>query len=195
MARTYQLTADQVIGKARYILQDEDIGAYRWSNPELLGWLNDAVNTVLSVIPSLFHVTVQHTCIAGYRQTIESSRAVSLTEIIGIPAADASVLSSFMPGWQSATAGSIDNWMRIAGDPLGFYVYPPSNAGQVLQALIVQSPAPLDDVTDIIQIPENYEPALIDYLVAMAQAKDDESVDMTRMQAFQQTFTARIKGL
>lgn len=194
MTRTYQLTAGNVISKARYILQDESDGTYRWSNKELIGWLNDAINSMLGIVPALFSETVQHTCSAGYRQTIVNARSVALIEIVGVPPADVAVLAQFMPGWQTAAPGAIKNWMRIEGDQLSFYCTPPSADGQPLQAVVVVSPIPMDSTTDILPVPENYEPALVDYVVAMAQAKDDESIDMNRMQLFQANFAARVKG-
>lgn len=192
-SRVYEMTASQVVTKARYILQDETI-PFRWSSLELISWINDAISTMVGIVPGLFTTTTQHTCNAGYRQTIVNSRAALFAEVVGVPAADHNTLTQFMPGWQASPAGPIQNWTRVESDPLSFYCYPPAVEGTALPVLIIERPLAVAELDDFIPLPENYEPALVDYVVAMAQAKDDESIDMNRMQLFQANFAARVKG-
>lgn len=193
VSRAYQLICANVISKARFILQDRT-AAYRNPDDELIGWINDAINAVLGLFPALFAASLTHSCVAGHRQTVVNARAVSLIDVVGVPACDPAALTDFLPGWQTAPQGATVNWMRVANDPLSFECYPPAPAGQALPILAVVSPDPLEDPTDVIPLPEAYEPALVDYIVAMVQMKDDEAIDFGRQQQALANFTSRIRG-
>lgn len=173
MPRTYQLLASTVLTKARAVLLD-DVAPYRNADAILLGWLNDAISVLVSLFPSLFSSSVTHTATSGHAQKIVTARAVELLDIVGVPKADFETLTLFSPGWQSSTEGTIQNWSRTEKDPLGFYCYPPSPVSQTIPVLLVVSPAPLVATTDVVPIPESYEPALVDFIASYAQLQDDE---------------------
>lgn len=193
MARTYTLLCSEVLAKARYVLQDST-APYRNTDPEMLGWINDTIKTILSLVPGLFTDVVQHVCEAGFEQKLTNERASGFFSVVGVPEGDLDTLTLFSPGWQNAAQGPIVNWLRAANDPLGFYCTPPATAGQTLQVNAVITPTPLTLLTDLIPVPEAYEPAIIDYIVAMAQLKDDEAVDAARQQLLMANFASRIKG-
>lgn len=190
MPRTYQLTAAQVITKARLLLQD-DVAPYRESDPVMIGRLNDALSALLSLLPMLFSESVTHTTTAGYFQRVIEARAAELIDVVGVPACDLQTLTQFLPGWQGSAPGDIQNWLRVAGDPLSFYCVPPSVGGVSLTIAISVAPTPLAVTTDLVPVPESYEPALVDYLVSAAQLQDDEQGDHGR----QRTVLARSLGL
>lgn len=185
-----------VLDKARVIVNDNDPDGYRQDDPTLIGWLNDALATVCTIIPGLFTQAISHTCVAGYRQTLEYDRAVALVDIPGLPPADASALSLFKPGWKSQTAGSAVNWMRPSGEePLVFHLYPPSEAGQKLDVVAIVAPDPLSSRTSAVPVPENLLPALVDYVVAIHESQDDEHTNSGKQAAAMNQFAARISGL
>lgn len=193
MSRTYLLTVNTVLSKVRRLIQDETT-PYRYTDAELLGWLNDAITTMVSLKPGLFTTIATHTCSDGYRQTVVNTNAHMLVDVIGVVSADLASLTRFVPGWQTATPGAIVNWMRDPQEQLSFFCYPPAVEGQSLSVEIVEKPAELTATTDRVPVPESYEPALVDYCVGMAQSKDDEAIDMNRMQQFMTNFAGRVKG-
>lgn len=193
MPRTYTLLVSTVLAKVRRLIQDET-SPFRYNNDELIGWLNDAIASMVNLVPGLFTSMVTHTCSSGYRQTIVNTRAAALLDIIGVVPADMTSLTRFTPNWQTAPNGTIANWMRNPAEPLSFFCYPPSAEGQVLSALIVEKPATLSATSDLVPVPEHYEPALVDYVASMAQFKDDEHVDTNRQQQLMANFAARVKG-
>ena len=195
MARTWVNAASDVIARARNITNDEDSGGYRTSDATMLLWINDALQTLVNTAPDLFQETATHTCTAGYRQVIETERAVSLVDVVGVPMADMVSLSRFSPAWTSGTAGAIKNWLRAAEEKLTFYVYPPSASAQSLSMLIVRAPAKLTATSDKIPLPETFLPALVDYVVAMIELKDDEHVGSGRQQLLMQQFAQRVGGV
>lgn len=194
--RTYLLTAGDVLDKVRVILNDkrQDMG-YRNSDPELLGWLNDALNTMVGVNPGLFEVDDVHTCTAGYMQTVVKERAVMLIEVIGLPEADPLTLAQFAPGWTSGTPDTTLNWMRPKADPLRFMTHPPAVAGASLPIRYVKSPAPVATVNDLVEVPENYEPALVEYVAGRAEMQDDEHVNSGRASQLMDRFVASVQSL
>lgn len=194
MARTWVNSVSDVIARARIIVSDADAGGYRQSDAEMLMWINDALAVLVDVMPHLYQEAVTHSCAAGYRQVVEAERAVSLLDVVGVPLGDMVTLSQFNPGWTSGTQGAIKNWLRAAGEDLVFYTYPPAQAGQNLGLLIVQAPARLTATTDKIPLPENLLPALVDYVVAMLEFKDDEHVNSGRQQLAMQQFSMRVGG-
>lgn len=192
MARTYSLTAGQIIAKARLILNDT-MAPYRDDDQAMISWLNDAIQMAVTVNPSLFIKSAPFECVAGYRQQFDVARAVAVVDVVGVPVADPVSLSAFMPGWHNATQGNAQNWMRVLQEPLDFELYPPSFNGQTLTIHYVASPQDIVSLGDVVLLTENYAPALADYLVGRASFKDDEHVLSGRAQAFEEKFMLAIK--
>lgn len=196
MARTFNLTAESVISKARSMINDTrtDMGL-RQLDPEMLAALNDALNAMVGLHQGLFETDGAHTCAAGYLQTLENSRAVQLLDVVGLPEADLISLAQFRPGWTTEAQAAPKNWMRAAGDALRFMTYPPALAGEVLSVRFVKAPDTLTATSDLIPLPENYEPALVEYLAGRIEMKDDEHVESGRAQSLMDRFAANVKAL
>lgn len=194
MPRVYETTVASILGKVRTLVQDKT-QPYRAADSEIIGWINDCIKTVVSLVPQLFIASGSHVCTDGYRQTIINTRAHAVVDVIGVPVADLATLTQFYPGWQAATHGAIQNWMRPVNEPLSFYTYPPSDAGQDLTISFVEVPEDLTSSADFIPLPESYAPAIVSYCVAMVEAKDDESIDTNRAQQSMTDFVGRIRGV
>jgi hypothetical protein len=201
--RTYEGTVQDVLGRARYLLQDEgketptsplDPTLYRWTDAELLVWVNDGLDAAARVNPALFTKPMVHNCTAGYYQTLSIARAVRLVDVVGVQICDKEALTQFAPGWQSGTPGTARNWMPAPGDENSFMVYPPSPSEQSLTVMVVQAHPRVDDGADVIDLPETHIPALAQFVVGMAESKDDEQINTQRQQAVMANFAALIKG-
>lgn len=193
MARTYTITAGDLIGKARTMLNDLS-SPYRNDDSTMIGWINDAMNMALTANPALFSTVGAFTCAAGFRQQLEGTRAVAVLDIIGVPQIDMATLTMFSPGWHGGASGAATGWIRMAQEPLAFEVYPPSAAGQALTIHYVESPAPLSATSDLVPMSENYGPALVDYLVARASHVDDEHVLSGRATLFDEKFIQAVRA-
>lgn len=193
MPRTFQATVQDVIDKVRTLTQDTT-ATYRTSDAELIGWLNDALSTLVALVPQHFTVTDTHTCTAGSRQVIATNRAHSMVEVIGVPFADYAAMSAFKPTWQTDTAGAIQNWLRAVNEPLVFFTYPKQAGGESLSVMLVKAHDELTAVGNTILLPETFEPALVAYCVGMVESKDDEHVNSNRAQAAMADFAGRITG-
>lgn len=197
MPRTFHLTASSVLTKARAMINDLNVDGtgYRVSDPLMIGCLNDALNAMVGVNPGLFSVLETHTCQQGYMQSLFNDRAVAFQEVIGLPQGDSVTLSQFSPGWMTAAQATAREWMPVAGDPLRFMVYPPSPDGQSLTLRFVKAPAPMATVNDLVPVPENYEPALVEYVAGRAEMANDESVDTQRATSLMDRFVASVAAL
>ena len=190
--------AVDIIPQARFLLQDEQ--AVRWTDAELLTWINDCLSVMLGIRPDLFNVLATHSCAAGAEQSLTVDRQVQFQEVVRVVGGTAvlptsrQVLSSFNPSWFLGTEGPAVNWMPHDESPTKFYVSPPSPAGQQLQVRLVQDHATLVSVTDTINLPENYAPAIGAFVVSRAEAKEDEQVNNGRMAAFMSDFVGMIGG-
>lgn len=197
MPRTYTMTAGSIITKARAMINDDlpSTGA-RTTDAEFFGCINDALNVLLNIRPGLFSNTLTYTCVAGYRQAIESPRCVEFMEVVGVPECDRMTLTQFLPNWNNNTAGAgaTVHWMREPADPLRFDVYPPALANATLTVRVVESPAPITALADTIKISENYEPMLVEYVAGRTQIRDDEHVNSNRAVQLMDRFVAQAKG-
>ena len=61
------ILVSEILNNVREIIQDEL--ALRWSDDELIDYLNDAVRTAVMIKPDINPVTEEFTCAAGYKQS------------------------------------------------------------------------------------------------------------------------------
>lgn len=190
------MTPQNIITDARYILNDTDATAYRNSDNELLGWVNDLLDIMAGVRPEFFSEIADHTCSTGAEQTLATTRAVKILDVrrvvggTAILPADKAALDAFSPGWYSEAASAAVNWMPGIS-PLKFYLYPPAANTQHVEVLFVRAPAVLV-IGDTLPIPDNYQMAFVNGVVGYAEAKDDEHVDSNRSAQAKADFVALI---
>lgn len=183
-------TVQDVQDRARDVFNDPT--KVRWTDPELLRWVSDALDQVARVLPMLFTKRATHVCAAGALQTLAFPRASALVGVIGIPACHKSGFDAFMPAWQSLPAGPAVNWMPADNGPKSFLLYPPSANGQSLAVDYVEAPAECTALTDVLPVSEDYVSALADYVVGMSEFKDDESANSGRAQSFLNSFYSKL---
>lgn len=186
-----------IIPGARRILNDEDASGYRWSDAELIGWVNDCLDVMVDLRPDLFNSLAVHTCAAGAEQTLNEPRMRGVQNVLRVTGGravlttDREVLDAFNPDWYSIGQSAAVNWMPHPESPYKFYLYPPAPIGQQVDVRFIQAHQEVG-ATDSINVPENYAPAIIAFCVARAEAKDDEQINSGRMQAFLSDFAGMI---
>lgn len=195
------MTPAEIIASARFILNDRDDGqvAPRQTDPELLGYVNDGIREVATARPDLFLTIGDMPCIAGRcEQATTFADVVRLVEVLSIHGGQALTLfdrrtmDAFRPGWRMDPAGAARQWSPMEEDQLRFFVYPPAPPGQVLDVRYVRLPASVGLADAIKDLPENLQPALVDYVVHRAESKDDEHVLSARSAAFLASFRVKI---
>jgi hypothetical protein len=194
------MTPGEIIAEARYVLNDTDPLAYRQSDEELLQYVNSGLCECSTLAPQLFYATGDMQCAPGETEqgvTFEDAQAIA--EIIRVKGGrvilpgDMQALSLFNPAWGQDAAGPALNWFRHTGDPLRFYVYPAAPDGQTIEVKYVRSPAKVGLNDEITDLPPALHPALVNYVIAKAENKDDEHVNSGRAVAAYQQFLAMLK--
>jgi hypothetical protein len=194
-------TPADIIATARTIYNDADSVLYRKEDAELLGYLNDGMREVSGLKPELFMTIGDMECTAGeVEQAVSFADAQALVEVLCIHDStaltpfDFATLSAFRPGWRTDAAGAAQQWSKLQGDPLRFFIYPKAPASQTLDVRYIRIPTVLA-LTDVIdEVPEAYIPALVDYVVYRAESADDEHAISGRATSHYQAFVAKVKG-
>lgn len=182
-------TAQEIIDRANLILQD--IHNTRWSQSELLGWLNEGQLMVVNLQPSSYSEYRTLDLTPGTQQTLPDDN-IRLLDIVrnqdGVYNTSIRVvaridLDTQVPNWHRHKPNHIvQHYMYDMVHPDIFYVYPPqpeephpyANKGRI-EAILAVVPPSLDTVGDVISLKDIYVPALVDYVVYRAYAKDSES--------------------
>lgn len=177
------ITAQVIIDKAQLVLQDS--AAVRWTEAELLGWLNDGQREIVALRPDARSVIGTVTLVAGTLQTIPST-GYQLLDVLrnmgssgttpgrAIRQVPAELLDSQLPTWHTSTSSDTTvHYVYDARVPKRFYVWPPANAGQKLE--ISYSTFPTDVAANAaIDLDDIYANPLMDYILYRAFSKDFE---------------------
>lgn len=184
------MTPQEIITEARDTLNDTDPVSYRNSNSELLRYVNAAINECSMLAPQLFYTTGDMQCEVGRtEQAVSFSDAQALADVIRVkggryvPLGDVAALSAFNPNWGQDAPGEAVNWYRHIDDTRRFYIHPAAPAAQVLEVKYVRNPTKVALNEEIVELPSSMQPALVSYVIARAESKDDEHVNSGRANA------------
>lgn len=184
------MTPQQVINEARVLINDDNsLMPERFSDAELLGFVNQAIKRMCVVRPDLFIVSEDVTPIAGYAEQNFPASVTRIMEIQRVVNGDAigevdkDTMDRSYPSWVIATAGTPVNWMRHPRNPRKYFLYPPPTADIRINAEYIEVP---DDyaLSDTIALPDSYKTAVIDLVVFLAEVVDNENVETARAKNF-----------
>jgi hypothetical protein len=179
------IIASAIINKAKTILQDTT--SVRWTDAELLGWLNDGQREVSMRRPDVSTKLISHPLVAGTKQAIPAD-GIAVLKVIrnmgtnGLTPGRAvrhvamDILDSNVPTWHTDTASSTVvhavTDMRI---PRTFYVYPPAISGTQVELLYAAPPAELASTGSILTVDDAYAGPLVDWVCSRAYDKDQDT--------------------
>jgi hypothetical protein len=191
--------ASSITSRAGLLLEDDTY--VRWTEAELLGWLNDGQREIVSLRPSANPKTVVAPLVAGTRQTVpaEAYQLVRITRNMGVGGAtpgravrltDMAVLDQQNPDWHSDTASAVvRQYMYDLREPLAYYVYPAAVVNATVEMTYSYAPPVVAAVGNTITLPDIYANALLDYVLFRAYAKDGEHpANASRAAAYRQSF-------
>lgn len=133
------------IDRVRNVLQETSTDGVRWSNPELVGYLNEAYQFILTLAPEASTDNSEFSCAAGAKQSVPVN-AIRLIDVVGnlegsmlpVQQVDRSDMDKMRPGWRGeAGSKSQEKFMYDERDPRTFYVYPPALVGSLLEIVTV----------------------------------------------------------
>jgi len=186
--------------------QLQDIGADRWTEDMLLGFLSEAQRAVVLLKPSAYVVNASVKLVAGTRQSLPAA-AVQLLDVVRNMGANSAtpgravrriereILDTQVPGWHKARAAAeIKHFASDVTNLKNFYVYPPANGATYIEAVYSTTP-PNATSGGVIALDDIYQPALVNYTMYRAmQIEADYAADPARAGAYLSAFTGAVTG-
>lgn len=197
------IISDTLIDKAQTVLQD--VTGVRWSDVELLSWLNDGQRNVVLYKPNAYVKNVPFKCDTGTRQSLPSDcvQLFNMARNLGttgttpgraIRPVQQDMLDSRVPNWHAASAtADVQHYTYSVLNPKTFYVYPP-NTGAGYVELSYGAEPPDTTLGAAIAVDNIYTTALLDYMLSRAFSKDTEFADNTRSSAYFNSFVTALTG-
>jgi hypothetical protein len=209
------LTGANLISRIQDSLQDTT--GVRWTEAELLRYINDAQREVVNLKPAAAadHSNVQ--LVTGTEQSIPDV-AMSLIKVVrnmsatgssatgkkAIRLVDEDILNSIEPDWHDPTVtgdaahGSVvKHYIFDPEDPRRFYVYPGVKSGSnaYVELVTARNPTDLSATSSTIYIDDVYGNALVDYVLYRCYLKDSEFAgNSQRAQQHYQLFVNSLAG-
>lgn len=201
------ILSSEIIVRASQLLVD--VNFVRWSQSELLGYLNDGQREVSVYKPNAYVTNVAVVLVAGTKQSIPTGGLTLIDVIRNMGTAGATagsairlvsrgILDAQVPDWHTTTANTVvKNYVYTPLDPKRFYVYPPqpTSGMQYVEIVYGATPTAIATYGDAIIIDDIYAPALLNYVLFRAWSKDAEYAANAEMaNTFYQAFTAQLVG-
>tara|TARA_R100000995_G_scaffold84526_1_gene63480 strand:+ start:505 stop:1191 length:687 start_codon:yes stop_codon:yes gene_type:complete len=186
------LTGANLITRIQDTLQDTT--GVRWSEAELLRYINDAQREIVNFRPesSADHANVQ--LATGTEQSIPdvglrlikivrnmSATGGSATGAKAIRLVDVNILNAQEPDWHDptvtgdATHGTIvKHYVFDEDDPRKYYVYPGVSGNAYVEIVFSRTPTDLANTSATIYIDDIYGNAIVDFVLYKAYMKDAE---------------------
>lgn len=182
------LTPSNLLTRVSDTLQDSN--NTRWTQAELIRYLNDARRELAIYRPDIYAETASIALTAGSKQSIPSDgnkfldgiRNYTSADVVGrsVRLVERELLDSQSPDWHtSTTSTTIKNFMFDERNPKVFYVYPPATGGgHKLEILYSKSPVEITtgdlSSTTVLAKEDLYTNVIIDYILYKALSKDSE---------------------
>lgn len=202
-------TVGEILRRAKLILQEVTQNGTRWTNEELLGWLNESYQAIVAIKPDASSENKVMDCVLGTRQEIPMD-GHRLLDVVRNMAEDAdgysvmktsrSALDATRRGWHGeAPSSTIEQYVFDDHDPRHFYVYPPAKATAKLEIIYSAVPEPHAndqanaESVETIRIGDSFAPAIVDYVLARAYSKDAEhAANLQRAQMHSSSFVSML---
>ena len=206
-------TGANILARVEATLQDT--ANVRWTEAELLNYVNDAQREIANVQPG---ATATHANVhlgTGTKQSIPtdglklisvlrnmSGTANNSTGGRAIRLVSWDILDTQDPDWHNptvtgdATHGTTPkHYLFDENDPLNFYVYTGVAGNAYIELVYSQRPTDLANTSAIIAVPDNYSNSIIDYCLFRAFTKDAEFAgNAQRAATHYQLFAVSVQG-
>lgn len=193
-----------------FTLQDPD--HVRWSQAELVGYLNKGYLEIVNQRPDANSASAEFTCVAGTRQILNGAGfedAFRLIDVVrnissgrSVRKFDRKVLDTQRRNWHGETQTlKIQGFCYDPRLPREFHVYPPAKAGALVEIVYSRAPGSHDTATDYlggdgsqkILLTDNYSNALMYYVLHRCYMKDaDFAANASRSAGYWQAMQSAI---
>jgi hypothetical protein len=193
------MTPLDVITAARVAIQDTRVATLRYSDSDMLTFVNQTLTRMAVLRPDLFSVIAEWALVP---ETVlqscppDSQRLVEIFNVVGenaVQEVSRDVFDQNYPSWINDGPGTPVNFMRHIRNPNKFFVYPrPSTCCTVLGEYI-QIPPSYALEEEIQVLPASYFAALVDGTVYVAESIDNEHVNSGRAKLAQDMFLQQLQ--
>ena len=206
MAGTLQ--GQHILSRVQNILQDNT--SVRWTQGELLDYLNDGQREIANLRPDSTATHSNVSLSTGTEQSIPTDglRLIKLVRNMSGTGTDATgarairvvtedALNSTQPSWHDptvtgdATHGTeVKHYIFDTNDPRKYYEYPGVAGSAYVEVVYSKNPTNLSAVTDLIQVDDVFANPLINFVLYRAFLKDSEyASNMQTAGTYYQLFT------
>ena len=186
-------TVQDVIDEVRFTIHDETSATYRWTDIELMDYVNAAGRQIVSIVPEANLVTTiltfsntiaKQALPTGGIKFVKVLNNVSVVDALTIQGAvrqvEKDALDSYDPDWEHDTtiktlAGSenfFDHFCHDPRDKKAFYVYPPASGTAYANVQYSAVPAAITAVGNTIPLDDEYLEAYYGYVTYRALTKE-----------------------
>ena len=184
------VSVDTILGSVSTTLLDT--ARRTWSRPELLGYLNEALRATAFVKPDMYSVRDFVTLVAGIAQDLPADGVALLdatdNEATGrtVTQTDLALLQEENRFWPAATQqAEVENYAADPRTPRRYYVFPPNDGTGRLRVTYGAVPPTLTGSSgEDIPVPDSYQNALTNFVLAKAYAKNSKKQDLTKTSAY-----------
>lgn len=206
-------TVQDVIDEVRFTIHDEDAATYRWSNIELIDYVNAAGRQIVTIVPeanitqsilTFSNTIAKQSLPTGGIKFIKVLNNISVTDALSVEGAvryvEKDVLDSYDPDWEWDTtiktlAGSsdfFDHYLHDPRDKKSFYIYPPASAAAYALVQYSAVPASVTAVGNTIPLDDEYLEPYTTYVTYRSLTKEsrDTIPDQYRQELWNNFLTA-----
>lgn len=178
------MIASETISRVTDILQDKT--NVRWTEPEIIQWIDDAQREVVMYRPEAYSVNTSFQMRANQTKQLLPLSAMRLLDVIrnmgngatagrAIRLINREILDAQRPDWHLDTASDeIKHYMFDSRDPRTFYVYPKPSTASFIEVLYTAIPTKLSNSSSAISVRDDFLNSLVDYVCFRAYTKDAE---------------------
>lgn len=153
-----------------------DVRNVRWSRPELMDFLNDAIAAIVIRRPDLSRATA---IVSAATNTVElpadAYQILAVNHINSIAAQFVSInkLNQLYPDWRT-TQGAPTCWTRNELDETTLFLYPAPQAAVDVEVIYSKTLSVADE-TDIFPLSDIYQGVVADFMMYRAYNKDSQN--------------------
>ena len=196
------IPVQEILDRVTDLLLDKDRAddEARWSNDELIRWINDSRMAIITRKPSACSKVTVVPLVAGCHQTIPSN-GVQLLDIIcnmgmdgatpgrSIRRTDRQNLDDDDLYWQSATPKvEISQFTYDDRTPKDYFVSPPAKAGTQIKISHAAIPDAVTSPSDTLDIGLEVMDAVVNYVAFRAKSKDSQYANAAEAAGFYSAF-------
>jgi len=186
-------TVQDVIDEVRFTIHDTNPSTYRWTDAELLDYVNAAARQIVSLVPEANIVDeIQTITNTIAKQALPTGGIKFIKVLNNVSEADGTTvegpvrqvekdaLDSYDPDWESDTtlktlAASSDFFDHFCHDPRdkkAYYLYPPASGTAYANIQYSGVPTAMTAVSDTIPLDDEYLEAYFTYVTYRALTKE-----------------------